>query len=333
MNETESGRIAKLKSTLLTLPSGHFSVSQFNTYSKCARRYAYKYLDRKSEGTNFSINMGSYVHTALEHIITEYRDRDFNVPEKGYVDKILHKYGEEYLSKLDYSRDGDARATNSQKSFLGEAEQLVSSYVEDRLSDLRPRMTEERVFSVFTGRDPSGTREISVPILGYIDIVDRDLAAEEAMGIDPHATSIQPTDIIRDIKVTGKNKGKNEVHNSLQLSLYAAATGTYKVGFEICRRRNTKGDVAIIPHPNPHVDGSDYSLRSRGELTHAAQVFLETAWLVSEGTYTKTDPEGWVCTEKWCAFFDECRGDRSVKVGVDWDVTPEDLGMEVRKRS
>jgi len=306
---------------LLKLPKGHFSVSQFGLFNICSMKYKYKYDESESDTTSSNQALGSFVHKILECLMIEYRDHEYTIPEAGFINERFKHYADKYLESVTYFTAG-----MSPETFIGEARELVDLYVLERLGDLRPRLVEHKILAVFEGQNPAG-EIVSAPILGYADIIDRDILAEKAFGIDPYATTIQPTDIIRDIKVVGKNKGKNEVHKSAQLSLYCAATGTNKAGFEICRRRNSKGEVAVIPHPNVQVEGVDYSLRSRGELNWCVQVFIETAWQVSQKMFRRTNPENWMCSEKWCHFYNDCHDTISTGLKAHKWLEDKDFGI------
>jgi hypothetical protein len=116
------------------------------------------------------------------------------------------------------------------------------------------------------------------------------------------------SDSVRDLKATGKKYGPSRVENSLQLSMYSEITGLERVGFDL-----------LVQKKIPEFAKQD-SFRTPQEKNHAVNVVEDVARGISAGHFPRTDPESWMCTEKWCPYFADCRG-----AAPSYHVVPEEI--------
>lgn len=119
-----------------------------------------------------------------------------------------------------------------------------------------------------------------VPVLGYIDYVDISSGKPE----------------IVDLKVTKRAKSEADAKNSVQLAMYAITQENPCVRFD-----------SLVKTKVPKVGVTRYTF-SPGELSYFTDLIGEVATNISAGNFPMTAPTQWVCTEKWCAHFANCRG-------------------------
>jgi RecB family exonuclease len=126
-----------------------------------------------------------------------------------------------------------------------------------------------------------------IKIVGYIDIID--------------ASNGQKT--IIDLKVAKRGKTDKDARNSLQLGLYSATTGIMNVGFD-----------SLVKKKEPEIKLARATL-TEGDHSWIAEIVSSTADAIEAGAFPKAPMDSWLCTEKWCEHWDDCRG-KHVTVAV-----------------
>lgn len=119
-----------------------------------------------------------------------------------------------------------------------------------------------------------------VPVLGYIDYVDNSSGRPE----------------IVDLKVTKRAKSEADAKNSVQLAMYAITQENPCVRFD-----------SLVKTKTPKIGVARYTF-SKSELGYYTDLIGEVATNISAGNFPMTAPTQWVCSEKWCAHYTNCRG-------------------------
>ena len=119
-----------------------------------------------------------------------------------------------------------------------------------------------------------------VPVLGYIDYIDMSSGKPE----------------ICDLKVTKRAKSLSDVKNSVQLAMYAITQENPCVRFD-----------SVVKTKTPKMGVARHTF-TKGELSYFTDLIGEVATNISAGNFPMTSPTQWVCTEKWCIHFANCRG-------------------------
>jgi hypothetical protein len=282
----------------VNLPHDYLSATQIGVYMSCPRRYYYRYILDRSTTSSSSLVMGRLIHKVIELTLRDYIELDFEVPSAEFMQDTLSDEFADHVKQIDEWVNKYQDHGNPAPAFESEARELAELYRRERIGKLRPRMVEHKFRTVIGDK---------VPFVGYIDIIDRDLELEEAYKVGA-SKEAQRTDAIRDIKVVGKKYGQHRVMNSLQLSLYAGAMGVYRVGFDLVVRStgSSRSKHRIVAQPE---DTDDHvNVRSVEEIVWAQEVALDVAEAISKDHFPRCEPEMWVCSEKWCDHYSECRG-------------------------
>lgn len=294
-DEEEAEQSAASAGVAAQLPTGYLSVSQLNLYFSCARRYWYRYVQKKRGRTTSYMAQGGLVHSVAEKLTQAWIDSKFTkLPTHEMMNDLVSTEIAEVVRKIAVWEKVHA-VDSPAPMFEEETRTLAAVYLDDRLPTLRPRKVEMKI---------TGLVNDVVPMVGYIDVIDRDLEQEKAFGI-PESTEVQPTDIVRDTKVTAKKYHGIKVMNSLQLSTYALLTGTRKVGYDLVVRAGKRVPARLFSCPE---DTGGVAIRTEGELKWAADVIQDTARSIIAGNFPRCDPESWACNPSYCDHFAECRG-------------------------
>lgn len=279
--------------TQYILPVRYLSVSQVNRWLGCGKSYYYRYVQGIRHPASSPMVRGQFIHKVGE-LANQYKiDTDGLMPPKEWLDDTVSTLAADYVSRVEDWDDNVPDAGAMEKA----SRELVRLYHRDILPHTRPKAIEMAVFANI--RD-------TIPFIGYVDLVEysdvrfdemasRELTAEATSLASP---LLHPTDVLRDLKVSGRKKSQSEIDNSLQLSAYAAITGTHKVGFDNLVETKTGKCSSNRLH----------SIRTVQEKEHALDIIEDAAHAISQGVFPKTSPESWMCNDRWCPFWDRCRG-------------------------
>jgi len=262
-----------------TLPRGYMSLSQTTQYMKCGEAYYRRYvLEQKIPSSTFSAQ-GRSVHKAAE---------------------VLHN-----------SIIGGAPVTLEQMvqvySDQHEAEMVDAVSIDDepdpgKLKDVGISLT-RRYHKVAMGDSTDDVTGKPVPAVVPIAaerVVRTLLTCENSDPIPFMAViDLEEADRISDLKTKRKAASQAEADNSLQLSLYAHITGKPHVTLDQLIKPTKTMGVRFI---------RTAAVRSKRETLHAVDIVAESATDIAAGRFRKTDPNNWWCTEKWCPYWNDCRG-------------------------
>lgn len=261
------------------LPRGYLSVSQVMQYTKCGEAYRRRYVLEQQIPSNTFMVQGRGVHKAAEQLhLSMIAGSPIPAEEMVQVYSDLHDTeivgavvpeGEPEPGVI---KDMGVRLTRKyHRVALGSDR---DSKTKQPLPAVKP-VAAEQVFRVKVHPENSDP----IPFLGIIDLVEEDS--------------------ISDLKTKKKAASQSEADNSIQLSLYAHVTGI----------PNVRLDQLVKPTKTmPERFLRTTSIRDKRETMHALDVVAEVAQDIAVGRFRRTNPENWWCTEKWCPYWDDCRG-------------------------
>ncbi len=280
----ESG---ELPTTQLHLPLPYLSVSQVEQYLRCPQQYYRRYILGQRRPPGVAMVQGTGVHAALEtgyrHVITEKTVPKLDMVLSSYSDSMDKGLAEEVV----WSDDEDAgEAAKDPGALKDQGVGLLTKWHTDKLPNVHPQSAEKSFITSFG----------DVPIVGRIDLIDRiDLPADPAG--ESSLVEMHPMlDAVVDSKVVGKTYPKGRVDASLQLSLYAHATGLPRQRYDFyCKTKVPK--LAEVS-----------TTRDAQQIRWAVSVFNQVANAISAGSFPPTAPDSWICSPKWCGYHAQCRG-------------------------
>ena len=266
------------------LPRGYLSVSQVMQYTKCGEAYRRRYVLEQRIPSNSYMVQGRGVHKAAEHLhLSMIAGNPIPSAEMVQVYSDLH---DTEIVGAEIKEEGPDGQPIDPGVIKDMGVRLTRKYHRVALGNDRDSKTgkplpavkpiaAEQVFRVKVTPENSDP----IPFMGVIDLV------EEAS--------------ISDLKTKKKAASQSEADNSIQLSLYAHVTGIPHVRL----------DQLVKPTKTmPERFLRTESIRDKRETMHALDVVAEVAQDIALGRFRRTNPENWWCTEKWCPYWDDCRG-------------------------
>jgi RecB family exonuclease len=249
----------------LNLPKGYLSFSQIDAYLRCPQAYYRTYV---LDGPRIN-SAEAFEGTCMAKTLEEMGNRKLK-GRKMVVARAVEWHKNYLVNHLD-----DVNQWNDQKP--ADLVKRGDSFLKRFWKQEEPLITKERLVAVEHGFE---IELAGVPVRGVIDLLERNYCW--------------------DYKVRSKNSMRYlNVDRSLQLSLYAVATGKEKVGYIVF----VKDDGSIV-HKQSVRDLS----RTKKWLEFTVS---QVAQGISKGAFMPCNPaDNFLCSSKWCPFFSECAGSK-----------------------
>jgi len=118
-----------------------------------------------------------------------------------------------------------------------------------------------------------------IPVLGYLDL--------------------RETDRIVDHKFVKRHKSQRDADSDIQLSFYSLATGINKVAFNSVKKQSSPSnkDIKLLE-----------STRTDRDYQWLVELIGHTAEAISKGVFPVCKPDEWWCDQRFCGYWNQCRG-------------------------
>jgi hypothetical protein len=266
-NKAEARRIANS----IGLPAGPLSYTQVNTWLMCHRAYYHQYVKHTPRDSwSENLVLGSGMHSGLE-FANKQKMKGEPIDLAG-ASRAIHTsvYHELDKNKAELDRSQKAKL-EKQLSML---DQLLELWVNQHLAGYNPTGVEETSYVLLGG----------IPMTIKIDLID-----------DGRKVS--------DFKLTGTFKNEKAVKESLQLSLYAAATEILVTSFISLRMPK----FGLKKGWKPEIE--EVVVRKKiADLKWAEEVTASVSKGILMGDWSLCDPSEWKCSPDYCDVWTKCRG-------------------------
>ena len=251
----------------------HYSVSQMNTFWMCAMRYYWRYPMGLKVPPGVIAVMGKGGHKSIEA----------NLNAKKDTGLLLELEAVEQIAYTEVNRLWDDEAPRLSPDEAAEGEKNVRGRAVDRavvLSRLHHTVVAPDILPTHVER----TVRVEIPHLGvdFLGIID-----------------VCEADRIRDTKFKSKSPTAGEVNGSLQFTAYHLARKVVdgvdcKLQMDALVSTKEPKYVAATT-TRTTVDHQD--LLDRLVLMHQA---------IQKGVFLPCQRDSWMCSEKWCGYWDNC---------------------------
>jgi hypothetical protein len=269
------------------LPTEYLSWSQINLWMICGERYRQKYILHAPRDSSSNLEHGKMIHKVVEEMNREKMVTGVTMERARMHDRVADikdRFTQEIVT-------WDPKIPDLE-TFDATVHELLDLYWDNRLPTTRPKAVELRIGAFLDGE---------LPFMGFVDMLEWSEMTVPRTLVDPaDPMVVLPTDVMSDLKCTGKKYGPARVLNSMQLTLYSEVLGIENVAFDLLVQKKKSEFVR------------QESFRSPGEKRHAVDVAKGVAEMISAGNFPKTDPESWACSKKWCDFYGQCRGRQAI---------------------
>lgn len=247
----------------------HISYSQISTYMMCPLRYRFQYIEElKPEVTPAALPFGRAIHESLAYF---YRSLQ-NSGERPSLDQMTEVFRNDWRLSLE---------CEEVKFDRGESNESCGALGISMLSAFYENVTPGEVLCVeqpFCIRkiDPENGRLLALPLVGYIDLIERDAAGNI---------------VVVDHKTAKRKYQSSKVKQDLQLSIYACALSRSELcnGDENFHARFdviTKGKTPeFLTYPTQ---------RTSDDLRKVLKIVREVTFSISEGVFFPN--YGWQCS-------------------------------------
>jgi len=247
------------------------SYSSINLYLTCPEHWRRKYLLKQPQPSTPALIVGSAFHGTVERAVVE-----------GAALAAL--WPAVWASKLEADGHTVEWGADTPEQHFNDGLRLVSaSAVQAMVSEIRPRVDAqghciERKVSIEVPGVP-------VPIIGYIDIVCED-------------------GVPGDFKTSKSRWSQADAEGEIQPLFYLAAL--HQMGTPAPGNRFRHFVVTKTKEPTATVIEHSHTW---DEIFWLYEL-IRQVWRGIEAEVFPTNPNGWLCSAKWCGYWGQCRGRR-----------------------
>ncbi len=254
----------------------HLSHTQISMFRRCARQYYFRYIKGLIIPTAHMLTLGSSYHRALAENFKQKIISKADLP----VDDIMQAFSDDWNKRIknDDIDWGDQKPGMIKDTGIS----LVKKYQEDIAPGIQPIKVEHKIELLL----PEET-EVDIPIIGYVDLTDEGLNNQLPLGEIEHKTS---------------SKHWNQSDADIDLQPFP-----YILWFqqEYGKPPWFRYHIAVkTKQPSIQILSTS---RSQKEIEWYLIVVREVYKSIKAGIFPPTG-DGWGCSEKWCGYWDYCRG-------------------------
>jgi hypothetical protein len=257
------------------LPKAHLSISQIKLFNTCERKYYHSYIEGLGKITPYLV-AGSACHLALE---LNYQKK-IETGKDMDVSEVIEIFEKEFKRNMHTIDDWCRR---DEDTFLAMGRAHLAAHMKHLAPEINPVATEREIRLDFGG----------VSVLGYVDL-------EESDCILDHKFKFSANDPLKNY----------DPEKDLQLTLYAFATDSHKVKFNLhwFKEVSTESGKTLWP-----VAKQFPATREKHHFDILKNEVVSTAERISEcmttGNFSKLPERGQECY--WCDFKELCWGSRN----------------------
>ncbi len=258
------------------LPKGTFSYSQYGLYQRCPKAYEFAYIKNLKLPPAGPQYKGIVIHRGVEEA---HRAVILNgaVPKLAQSQAVVADAFEEGKEEV-ASWDDDINEGRAKDAAI----RGYTAYHLSALPKVNP-VAAEQPFVFYLD---------SMPVTGYIDLIDRKVERIEGTDVDDPGTLI-----VADLKVSKASWSQADLDKDPQFTLYSRVTGITTV----------RVDNLVQLKNGPEFKQKTAKRDGRTHLI-LLEHMAETAALIKAGVFPKTSIDHWSCSENFCGYWKLCRG-------------------------
>ena len=276
----------------------HLSWTQLSMLTRCGEQYNQRYINKRRCPPGIALIVGGAVHKPVEADLQNKIDYGELLPDEQIPDLARDAFESRWNSAGEILLSEEEATAGGVKA-RGAAIDLSISLASLHHSEIAPGLFPSHVERKFV----LNVANFPYDLLGYIDV------QESRQG--PHYAFPNPLDItVRDTKTAGKSPSQNDVDTSGQLTLYAMAVRQLDgvapdaVWFDSLVKTKTPKAVSMSSTRTDE-DFRGFLLR----MERACEA-------IQKGVFLPADPSEWICSPRWCGYYDGCPFGRRKRVQI-----------------
>jgi hypothetical protein len=227
------------------------SFSQFSTWSSCPQQYKLRYIDKLGESSaNIHTIFGTAMHETIQHFLSVMYGVSKKQAEEIDTDKLLLDWmRKEYIKETEKLSSGTICTQLELEEFYGDGRRILE-WFKKKLDKFYTKTGFELVGIEIPLNAPI---KEGVHLIGFIDIVMRDLSTGEIIIIDLKTSTMgwnkyQKADKLKNAQIIIYKKYYSELFN--------VPLDKIKVEYQIMRRKMPEEAPFPIPYVSKHIPAS-----------------------------------------------------------------------------
>ena len=227
------------------------SFSQFSTWSSCPQQYKLRYIDKLGESSaNIHTIFGTAMHETIQHLLSVMYGVSKKQAEEIDTNKLLLDWmRKEYIKETEKLSSGTICTQLELEEFYGDGRRILE-WFKKKLDKFYTKTGFELVGIEIPLNAPI---KEGVHLIGFIDIVMRDLSTGEIIIIDLKTSTMgwnkyQKADKLKNAQIIIYKKYYSELFN--------VPLDKIKVEYQIMRRKMPEEAPFPIPYVSKHIPAS-----------------------------------------------------------------------------
>jgi hypothetical protein len=252
----------------------YLSPTQIKTMLNCERQYEFSYVEGIKRIPPGIMILGSTYHDGTEYILRG-KMEGAEVSEE----EALDVFNDSWNNNLEREEEGIDWSEDTPSTLKDAGVDLIKMYNSSMLPNMNPVMVEAG-FLIQTD---------TVPLKGFIDLV-----REEKGEL-----------VLNDHKIARRRSDQSK--HFVQLTLYTVGM---KEDYDMDISR-TEVQLAVAGKKNRDITIEPLERTTDADKRFVMELVNTTAKKIQAGLFAPTGVGTWACSEKWCGYWDMCRGRRA----------------------
>jgi len=266
------------------LPGGVLSPSGISRYLNCPRQYEYAYVHKKKKPPGIAAAKGKALHFGAEQ--THLHTIEYGKPLEK--DAALAIVADKFDAELE---DVDPRDLKNPEMPVGVVKDAAVFNFDVYYRFAVPKITPIAVEAPFARRIGD------VPVRGIIDLLD-EVDGDYTLETDPDGPPPRIIEVA-DLKTSKKRWTEQQIQFDMQLTIYSIIEDVETVRVDLLLDQKKGCSYSQLRAP-----------RSPMEKRVIVEDIQTVAQAIKMGIFPRCKPTEWVCSAKWCGYYEECRGKR-----------------------
>ena len=254
----------------------HLSQSRLGMLARCGMQYYWRYVEGVIAPPGVAMLVGGATDAAVTKDLQTKIETGALLADDQVEDVAAEALKTRWLAEPPILDNGEREMgeTKAKAEAIDRSVALALLHHQELAPDLRPKYV-QRAWRIVVEGQP-------YDVVGYIDVQEQD-------------------GTIRDTKTKKTSPAKGLAHQDLQLTTYAAA----KLVIDGALPEKLTLDFLISLKRGPKLMVQE-TVRNMDQV-RAFLAWIERAILVIQsGAFMPCDPTSWMCSAKWCGYFDRC---------------------------
>lgn len=252
----------------------HISPSQVDTFYRCSEAWRRRYIEGHKIPPAIAMCVGSGTHGAAEYNFKAKIVDKIDRPLDDCIDAAVTEYNSRISSGVFLTREEATRPGQTMGEAKDQMVSMVSTWHGEIAPIVNPLLVEQRMHVQ--------PEDLSVPLLGYIDVIDEDWT-------------------IRDLKTSKSRWQQKKAERETQPTIY-----TKMVQLQAGKDNIPFAYDILVKNKKPTTQ-TIYTTRDQSDWNAIVLKIENMLRQIKAGNFGPASSDSWMCNPDFCGYFSSCK--------------------------